>query len=283
MRVALYGCGHMGRHHARHLRARPDVELVVVDPAQGLDADPGEPDAIVVATPTASHAAVALPWLERGRWCLVEKPLAESLEEARTLAAHPRLRVGHVERFNPALAALRGQDLRFFVAERLSPWTGRGADVDVVSDLMVHDLDLWLGLLAEAGDHVVEVRANGLAVASGQLDLVQARLESAQGRVATLTASRVSRGPSRRMRAFAPGRYWSLDLVTRQAAAATWGPEGLVEAPLPLPGHDALGAQLAAFLAEVQGSAPPPGPHVATGPEALAAVELAERVRAAVV
>lgn len=282
MRVALYGCGHMGRHHARHLGARPDVELVVVDPARGLDADPGEPDAVVIATPTPTHAEVARPWLAAGRWCLVEKPLAESLREARELAPHPRLRVGHVERFNPALSVLRGQDVRFFVAERLSPWTGRGADVDVVSDLMVHDLDLWLGLLAEAGDQVAEVRANGIAVASGQLDLVQARLESAQGRVATLTASRVSRGPWRRVRAFARGRYWSLDLVSRQASEASWGPGGLVEAPLALPGHDALAEQLTAFLAEVRGDTPAPGPHVATGPEALAAVELAERVRAAV-
>jgi predicted dehydrogenase len=277
----------MGRHHVRHLRAMPDVQLAVVDPALLPSDDPTGAEAVVVATPTPTHLEVALPWLERGVPCLVEKPVAEDLEAARRLAAFPKLRVGHVERFNPAFRVLADRDLRFVQAERLAAWNGRSPDVDVVLDLMVHDLDLFLELLRPTGDTVERVMANGIAVATGALDLVQARLETRQGRVATITASRVSRGPSRRLRAFGPGEYWSLDLYARQAARATWGggPDGggaLVETIVPLPEEDALALQLGAFLAEVRGEAPRVGPRVASGAEALAALELAVRVQEAV-
>lgn len=273
MRIALYGLGHMGRHHARHLAGH---ELVVVDPPLGLHGDVAGVDAAVVAVPTRLHAEVALPLLARGVPVLVEKPLAATVAEARALAAHPSLFVGHVERFNPALRALDGAEVRFVQAERLSAWgAGRGTDVDVLLDLMIHDLDLFL---QQGAAEVREVRANGIAVATGAIDIAQARVETADGRVGTFTASRVSREASRRWRAFAPGRYWSLDLGRKAAVAVTWDGAGLVETPVAVAPRDALGDQLAAFLAFARGEAPP----AVSGVEALRALELAVRVREAI-
>lgn len=270
MRVALYGLGHMGRHHARHLQAH---ELVVVDPPRGLTPPADDVDAAIVAVPTALHAEVAMPLLARGLPVLVEKPLAATVEEARALAGWPNLVVGHIERFNPAVDGLRGVDLRFVQGERLSAWGGgRGMDVDVLLDLMVHDLDLFLHLV---GGEVTEVRANGLVVASGRVDLAQARVQTTDGRVGTFTASRVSRQPGRRWRAFAPGRYWSLDLGARQGVEVTWDGEGLREAPVAVPEADPLGRQLDAFLRFARGEAP----AAVSGAEGLRAVELATRIR----
>jgi len=274
MRVALFGAGAMGRHHARHLAAL-GVDLVVVDPAQGHHAEPQGLDAAVVAVPTARHAEVALPLLAAGIPCLVEKPLAGRLDEAEALARYPHLAVGHVERFNPVLQVLRGRSLRFVQAERLAAFTPRATDVDVVLDLMIHDLDLFLHLAGPA--EVVDVRANGVAVATGSLDLAQARVELADGRVGTFTASRVSRKRARWFRAFAEGAYWSLDLDARQGAEVTWA-EGLVETPLVVPQVDPLGAELEAFLAAVRGE----GPFHPSGADGLRAQRLAEQVRACV-
>lgn len=278
MHVVLYGHGRMGAHHARHLRAL-GVELTVVDPALGVSGPPGAPDAVVVASPTPTHAEVALPWLERGLPVLVEKPLAATVAEAAALAAHAGCVVGHVERFNPTVGLVRGLDVRFAQAERIAAWGGggvRGDDVDVVSDLMIHDLDLWVWLCG--GEAVVDVRANGVALATRHVDLAHARVEMASGRAATFTASRVSRAPSRKLRVFAPGEYWSLDLGAKQAVRVGAGPAGLAEAVVPVPERDALGAELAAFLAFARGEAPNPVP----GSEGLAAVALGERVRAAI-
>jgi predicted dehydrogenase len=270
VRVALFGLGAMGRHHARHLEAL-GVDLVVVDPALGLG-PAGNVDAAVIAVPTPLHAEVALPLLERGVPCLVEKPLAGTVADAEALACFPHLAVGHVERFNPALAALAGEDIRFVQAERLAAFTPRGTDVDVVFDLMIHDLDLFLHL---AGDEVSDVRANGVAVATGALDLVQARVETRSGRVATFTASRVSRKKARWFRAFAPGAYWSLDLAARAGVRVVWGQGGLEETPVPVADVDPLRAELEAFLSAVRGEAP----FRPDGREALAAVRLADRIR----
>lgn len=270
MRVALYGLGHMGRHHARHLAGH---EVVVIDPPLGHCPSLDGVEAAVVAVPTALHAEVALPLLARGLPVLVEKPLAATLAEAEALAAWPNLVVGHVERFNPVLDGLRGTDLRFVQGERLAAWgAGRGTDVDVLLDLMVHDLDLFLHL---CGGEVSEVRANGIAVATGRLDLAQARLETADGRVGTFTASRVSRQAARRWRAFAPGRYWSLDLGARAGIELTWDGEALREAPVSVPAEDALRRELDAFFAFARGEAR----AAVSGADGLRAVALALRIR----
>ncbi|MDP2305347.1 MAG: Gfo/Idh/MocA family oxidoreductase [Pseudomonadota bacterium] len=272
MRVALYGHGHMGRLYARHLAGH---DLVVVDPALGLHGDIDGIDAAVIATPTATHAAVALPLLERGIPCLVEKPLAATLHEARALAGHPHLMVGHIERFNPAYCAIAGVDARFVVAERVGRFTPRGTDVDVILDLMIHDLDLFLHL---SGEDVVEVRANGVAVATDGFDLAQARVETVSGRVGTFTASRLARQPARKLRVFATGEYWSVDLRERQVTRVVYEAGELVQVQVPLPVQDALGAEVGAFLAAVRGERPYP----VSGVDGLRALELAWRIREAI-
>ena len=142
------------------------------------------------------------------------------------------------------------------------------------SDLMIHDLDLFLHLV---GEPIVEVRANGTAIATSGLDLAQARVETRSGVVGAFTASRLAREASRRWRVFAPGAYWSLDLRERKAARVGWA-DGLVEAPFVVPTRDPLGEEIASFLAAVRGE----GPYRVPGPEAVAALELAEAVRAAI-
>ncbi len=270
MRVALYGLGRMGSHHARHLRELGH-DLHVVDPAQGLTQPPARPDAVVVASPTQTHAAVALPWLERGVPVLVEKPASATLAEAAALAAFPHCYVGHIERFNPAFRALGDRGARFVQAERLAPWADRGIDVDVVLDLMVHDLDLFVALCPSP---VREVRANGLSLVSGRIDIVHARVELEDGAVGIFTASRVSRRAARTLRVFAPEGYWSADL---KAATLVHVAPDLGEAVVPVVPGDALRAELEAFLAAASGH----GRFPVSAAAALPVLELAERIRCA--
>ncbi len=268
MRVALYGLGRMGAHHLRHL-GELGHEVLVVDAARGHQGDPAGVDAVVVATPTESHVAVATPWLERGVPVLVEKPLAGSLAAGRTLAAFGHCAVGHVERFNPAFLALGPVDARFVQAERLAPWAERGLDVDVVLDLMIHDLDLFWSLTRSP---VREVRADGLAVRSGLFDIVHARVETEAGHVGVFTASRISRRPSRTLRVFSPGGYASLDLRARTGVRLD---DTLAEHALEVPPKDALRAELSAFIDAVGGGAPFPVP----ASDALPALAMAEAIR----
>jgi predicted dehydrogenase len=210
--VAVVGCGHLGTIHARLLAARSDVELVaVVDPsadsrgrvaqAHGCRAlaEPrdlvGVADAAVVAAPTGLHAAVALPLLEAGLDLLVEKPLAATVEEARSIVVAARrhgrvVAVGHVERFNPAwrLAVEKAGRVRAVESARLAPFTFRSMDVGVVLDLMIHDIDLVLSL--EPG-RLERIEAHGIRATGGHEDMVRARLTFSSGFVADLSASRI--------------------------------------------------------------------------------------------
>jgi predicted dehydrogenase len=250
MRVAVVGMGRMG---ARHLRAfARHAEVVPVDPARGAPAPVGRIDAVVVSVPPALHVAVALPWLEAGVPCLVEKPLAPTAAEARALAAFSHVQVGFVERWNPAL---RGRVLPLDV-----PWTfarlarvslGASHGVDVVRDLMVHDIDL-LRAHGGAGPWRVE-RAWGVG---DPLDVVAVELRGGSVR-ARLLASRVAGTPRR---AVVAGE--TLDLMRG-----------------PSPGEeDALGAQASAFLASVRGErAFAPSAH-----DGLEALVIAEQIVAAV-
>jgi predicted dehydrogenase len=270
----------MGRLHAQKVLGMGaggsrEIVLFIVDPAQGLSAVPADIDAAIIASPTSTHAAVALPLLARGIPCLIEKPLAATLEEARALAEHTHVMVGHVERFNPAYGVLAGVDARFVQAERVGRFTARGTDVDVILDLMIHDLDLFLHL---TGEDVTEVRANGVAVATGRYDLAQARVETASGRVGTFTASRLARQPARKLRVFGAGEYWSIDLRERQVARVGWGAGDLEEQRVVVPEQDALAAEIGAFFAAVRGDAP----YAVTGRDGLRALELAGRIQAAI-
>lgn len=270
MVVALYGLGRMGAHHQRHLAAL-GCDVRVVDPLRGFDAPLDGVDAVVVASPTRSHREVAEPWLRRGVAVLVEKPLAASLDDAEALARFPRCSVGHVERFNPAFQALAGVDARFVQAERLAPWADRGVDVDVVLDLMVHDLDLFWALTRSP---VREVRANGLAVRSGMIDIVHARIETEGGHVGVFAASRISRKAVRVLRVFTPEGYWSADLRERAVVRVT---PALEEQAVPVGADDALRAELAAFLAAAAGGPAFPVPAEAV----LPTLRTAEAIRCA--
>jgi predicted dehydrogenase len=236
-RVAVVGVGHLGQHHARILAQIPEVELVAVadsriEQAQGVAAKTGaravadyrelldEVDAVSIAVPTFLHREVAAAFLGRGIATLVEKPLASSPAEAEELVALAQsrralLQVGHIERFNPALSALDGLPMRpkFITAERLSTYTFRSADIGVVLDLMIHDIDL---VLAMNPGPVRSVAAVGVSVFGGHEDVADARIEFEDGCVANLTASRASFHAMRKMRLWSSEGYAMLDFMTKQ-------------------------------------------------------------------
>ncbi|MFO0819261.1 MAG: Gfo/Idh/MocA family oxidoreductase [Pirellulales bacterium] len=232
LRVAVVGAGHLGRIHCKLLNLRQDVELVgIVEPiaaareaasrefwAPGVSdfrALPRTIDAAIVATPTAQHHAIALQLLRHDIHVFVEKPLTRTVEEADELvdvaARRQRvLQVGHVERFNPALDAVRPHlgTPRYLEAVRTSNYTGRSTDIGVVLDLMIHDLDIILSLVREP---VVEVAAFGCTVVGPHEDMAQARLQFANGSVANVTASRVSPQAQRSLQIYSDGAMASLD------------------------------------------------------------------------
>lgn len=272
MRAAVIGAGHMGRYHAEKLARLAGVQLAGV-----VDADPtratelaqklncsgfgdyreilGKIDAAVVAVPTDRHYAVALECLKHGLHVLVEKPIATTLAEADSLIEEAAkrgvvLQCGHVERYNKAFRALVARMDRpvFVEAERLAGFKQRGAEVDVVLDLMIHDLDLAVAL---ARSPVERVSACGFRVLTRDIDIANARLEFANGCVANLSASRVSQATVRKLRVFQPDTYVSADLqagrlrYVRQAGGAIQESEEVHE------GGDALALQAQAFVSSI--------------------------------
>ncbi|MEO6811264.1 MAG: Gfo/Idh/MocA family oxidoreductase [Isosphaeraceae bacterium] len=237
LRVGVVGVGHLGRHHARVLAGIEGVELAGVadsrlEQAQAVAEPLGCPawadyhalldrvDAVSVAVPTSLHREVAGAFLERGIPAMVEKPLAANVAEAEALVALARargvvLQVGHIERFNPALSALESVQgrPRFIAAERQGTYTFRSTDIGVVFDLMIHDLDLILSIVPSP---VRSVAAVGLSVFGQHEDVADARIEFEDGTVATVTASRVSYHPVRKMRLWGPDGYTLLDFATKQ-------------------------------------------------------------------
>jgi predicted dehydrogenase len=237
LRVAVIGVGHLGKHHARILSSLPGVELVaVVDTNRERAAEIaaasgtraafdcrellGHVDAVTVAVPTELHRDVVLPFLEGGVPVLVEKPMARSLEEADQMIAAAAdagvvLAVGQTERFNPALAAARPllTDPRFIEAHRLGTFPERSLDIDVVLDLMIHDLDVVLSLV---DSDVESLEAVGVPVITTRVDIANARLRFANGCIVNLTASRISRDRVRKIRFFQPSAYISIDYATQK-------------------------------------------------------------------
>jgi predicted dehydrogenase len=238
LRVAVIGAGHLGRIHARIAAALDEIELVaVVDPveqarcsvAQEAKTESlddyrkivGEVDAAIVATPTATHHAIGMELLNCGLPLLIEKPLAPTADQANDLVATARkknvvLQVGHVERFNPALAAVAAdvRDPKYIEATRTSGYTFRSTDIGVVLDVMIHDLDVVLSL---AKSPVEEVQAIGISVLGGHEDLATARLAFASGCVAQLSASRVSFQQRRTMSIFTSRGSASINFATHEA------------------------------------------------------------------
>jgi len=229
--VAVIGCGRMGRLHARVYSEMPGVKLVGVhdanpDAASAACDDYGCPafdnleellphvKAVTIAVPTEFHAAVAEPLLKRGIACLIEKPLAKTVDEARRIVAAAGngtvVQVGHIERFNPAIRAMDRLGIRpgFIEVTRISPMTFRSIDVGVVLDVMIHDIDIVLRL---AGSPIERVDAVGVSVIGPHEDICNARVSFANGCVANLTASRLALKTERKLRVFSPDAYVSLD------------------------------------------------------------------------
>jgi predicted dehydrogenase len=299
IRVAVVGTGEFGRNHARVYREIPGAELAGVYDKHSeraaqvaaefqtrvlasLEELRRSAEAVSVAVPTADHSAIGCQLMEMGLDVLVEKPMAANLPQADALLHAAKkfgriLQVGHVERFNPAVLAVEPilNHPLFFEVHRLGVFTSRSLDVDVIYDLMIHDLDILLTLVKEP---VTEVKAVGIPVLTDKVDIAHARLEFAGGAVANVTASRVSTERVRKMRFFQQHEYISLDYARRDAlrvAVKTPGPKPeFAFEKLPAPSVEPLRAELEAFVEAVRTRREPR----TSGSSGRAALELAERV-----
>jgi predicted dehydrogenase len=303
IRVAVAGVGEFGRNHVRVWSGLEGVELVgVVDldagRARQIAAEFGTQalpdldaliatrvDAVSVAVPTKEHANAGCRLLDAGIDVLVEKPIAKSIEEAdRLVTAAERsgriLQVGHVERFNPAVVAAQQILSRplFFEVHRLGVFTPRSLDIDVVYDVMIHDLDILLSLVRSP---VTDLRAVGIPVITDKVDIAHARIEFETGAVANVTASRVSTERVRKMRFFQQREYISLDFARRDALrirVQPGSPQGVGFEKLPTPEEEPLKAELRAFAESVCTRKAP----VVDGAAGRAALALADRVMASI-
>jgi len=324
LRAGVVGVGHLGQHHARIYATLEGVTLVGVADTRRARAEEiaarsgcrvfeaGEDllaagvDLVSIATPTESHVEAARPFIEAGKPVLVEKPLARTVAEARTLVDLARARgaavqVGHVERFNPAVLAVRPvvREPRFISCDRVSPFRFRSTDVGVVLDVMIHDLDVALHLMKRP---VVDVEAFGVPVLSRTEDLAHARLRFEGGGIAVLTASRVSVKTERKIRIFQPDAYLSLDygakkgrIFRKRPGFETLSAEDLagIDPQTPpewlealvfskylemeevsMEGEEPLKAELRSFVDAVRRGS---GPEV-TAEDGLRAIEVADRI-----
>jgi predicted dehydrogenase len=273
-RVAVVGAGDFGKNHVRVVRQSERADLVaVVDTnharvsevaaANGCAALSdlrelaGKVDAAVVAVPTSAHAEVAGSLLEAGIDVLVEKPMAEDLASAdrliRAAESHGRiLQVGHLERFNPAVIALEKVARRplFFEIHRLSVFSPRSLDIDVVLDLMIHDIDILLSLVPV---EIEEIRAAGISILTPKVDIANVRLQFQGGCVANITASRVSTDRVRKLRLFQPNQYISLDYGRQDAAVFSVAEKQQISfQQLPVTKIEPLALQFDSFLNSVE-------------------------------
>ena len=306
LRTAVIGVGHLGRQHARihaALAAEGRTKFVSVcdldeERARGVAAERetrwttdwrtlvGQVDAVSLSVPTESHCEIGCRLLEAGIHVLVEKPIARSLEEAdRMVASADRsgalLQVGHLERFNPALVALRPhvRSPLYFEIHRVGQFTERSLDIDVVLDLMIHDLDIVQWLVGEDVE-VTDVRAVGIPVLTNRVDAANARIEFANGAVANITASRVGTEKIRKMRFFQPHDYVAVDYTTRRASISSLAPPAGTSAHPGVHVHhplvkdvEPLRAEIEAFVQAILTGAPSP----VSGREGRRALALALR------
>ncbi len=305
LKTAVIGVGHLGRAHARVLAGLETAELVAVcdtNEAQGraiaeqyntrfvadyreLLGPPSLVEAVNVATPTVNHHEVTCAFLAAGIGVLVEKPIARTVAEADEMivlaaAKGAVLQVGHIERFNPAFIALQQELTRplFFEAHRMGIFTPRSLDIDVVLDLMVHELDIIAALVNR---EVVKLEAVGIPILTPKIDLANARLEFEGGCVANITASRVAGERLRKLRVFQPHEYYSLDYAEQQVAMCKLVPPRtpgtlpeIVAHPLAVTNREPLLGEIEAFVEAVRtGSAP-----VVSGADGRRALVLAEEV-----
>jgi len=303
LRAAVIGVGYLGRFHAQKFAANEQIDLVAVvdsDPrraaevAEEVGSRPcsdyreliGELDLVSIVVPTRLHFAVAREFLQAGVHVLLEKPITETVAEADELiriAAEKKLvfQVGHLERFNPAVLALEGVigTPHFIESERLAPFKPRGTDVNVVLDLMIHDIDIILSLVRSP---LKQVNSVGTPVLSEQVDIANARLQFENGCVANVTASRVSREGSRKIRIFQEDAYISIDYQSRKISVFRKGGEGIAVPGIPnvtmmersFDQSDALKEEIAAFVRSVREGRP----AVVSGEDGRRALELAHRI-----
>jgi len=304
VRVGVVGVGHLGRHHARLLAATPGARLMAVsdlsaERAQAAAAATGaevltdyrsmvgKVDAVSIAVPTIDHVTVAREFLNAGVHVLVEKPMTTTLAEAEELIALAEkvgrvLAVGHTERFNPAVAAAIPlvKQPRFIEVHRLSGFPERSLDIDVVFDVMIHDLDI---VLAIDPSEVVSVTAVGVPVLSPKVDIANARLKMASGCTVNLTASRISRDKVRKVRFFQPDMYVSVDygeqeLDVWRIVPQEGGRPKIEGGSLPVEKGEPLGRELHDFVDAVRTGRPPK----VTGRDGYRALQLATRVAEAI-
>jgi len=305
IRCAVVGVGYLGSLHAQKYAMLPEADLVGVVDADFKRAEEiarkhetaafrsyaelfGRVDAVSIATPTACHHETGMAFLGRGVDCLIGKPVTTTTAQAEALvkeaaASKAVLQVGHVERFNGAVAALAGRldGVSFIHARRLSPFPNRSTDVDVVLDLMIHDIDIVLSI---ARSEVISVDAAGVPLVSNMTDFASARLGFANGCKADIVASRVSNERERKLIVFQPGQYFTVDCaaqrlsVSRPAHPHGTGAPGVIEEDVSVEKRDALLEEIRAFLLC---SATRQRPLV-TGGDALAALRVAEAIAASI-
>jgi predicted dehydrogenase len=290
LRTAVIGVGSLGRQHARihaTLAAEGASQFVAVcdineETARSISSERetdwttnwreliGRIDAASVAVPTEAHCEIACGLLEAGIHVLVEKPISRTLEEAdRMIDAAARgkaiLQVGHLERFNPAMVALRPHVRKpvYFEIHRVGEFTARSLDIDVVLDLMIHDLDIVQWLVGEDVE-VTNIHAVGIAILTNKVDAANARLEFSSGAVANITASRVGTEKIRKMRFFQPHDYIAIDYTTKRASVSSLAPPaasgswpGVHVKHLDIIDVEPLRAEIVAFLESVREGAPP--------------------------
>ena len=295
VKVGVAGVGHMGKEHARIYAELAEAELVGVHDSNpetarkiaakcrtrafpSLEEMVEAVDAASIVTPTMTHLAIAEPFLRRGKHVLVEKPMAMDTAEARKLVdlaeKHgAKLAVGHVERFNPVLAALEERlgRPRFIEAHRLSPYPGRSTDIGVVMDLMIHDLEIILHLVRSP---VTSVDAVGVPVLSKGEDIANARIRFANGCVANLTTSRISPEKLRKIRVFQDDAYLSLDYMKQEGEIYKRLEGKITRDKIPVMKGEPLKNQLAEFLQNVRENT---DPRVA-GAHGFEALKLASQI-----
>lgn len=298
MRVGVAGTGYLGRLHARVLTEMPEATVVgFVEPNDAIAAEVAKDlklerfatieklaakiDCAVVATPTSSHYEVAATLMNAGCDVMIEKPITATVDEAKKLielAAQKNriVQVGHVERYNPAITAIADivHGARYFEAERLGVFVQRSLDIDVLLDLMIHDLNLVLSLLRQK---VVEIRAVGVPVVTDKVDIANVRLEMEDGAVANLTASRVSQERVRKQRFFGGDFYISVDTKEQEVKGYRMQ-GGLAPFELPVTKKEPLRAENEAFLECLRTRTRP----IVAAEDGLEAVELALRVGEAI-
>ena len=295
LRIGVIGVGYLGQHHARIFAGLEDVDLAGVADADKTRADEiaakygcasfgdwnelvRRSDAVSIVTPTTTHHEIARACLRAGKDVFIEKPITESLDEARELisvadAGNRILQVGHLERYNPGIVAAAEliQEPRFIEAERLSPFLGRGTDVDITLDLMIHDIDIVTGFVRSS---VKSISAAGDRVLTGKLDAVTSWIEFENGCKALVTASRLAAEKVRRLRIHQEDAFISVDYQTQEVRKYFKGTAGIAFDVIRPESREPLREELKDFVACVQGRSCPR----VSGREAAQALEIVLRI-----